>query len=113
MTNVKCTICKGSNTVHFEDNQYNCIDCVETFEQEGELIVGSFALMGEPIDYQISVRLNQIVAYFGKTVFDHLILNKKMNNFCDVHINNLYATYGRKKVLKVYEECYLQLDKAI
>ena len=65
-----------------------------------------FALMNEPVTYQICHRLNQLTACYGKDVFNALVLQKRHKEY-SYHLENMYCTYGYKKVLSVYKDLYL------
>lgn len=58
---VKCTACGKTNTVHFEDNKYNCYDCVVTFEAQCQIYTPNFKLTNEPAAIQLSVHINNIL----------------------------------------------------
>lgn len=72
-----------------------------------------FKLMREPVSYQISARINAIKANYSR-MGDFLVMNKKPKNaMLEVHLSNLYNTYGYEKVRQVYMEVYFESRGAL
>lgn len=69
-------------------------------------------LTSSPVSYQISMRLTQIVAYYGFNVVEKMLTKDSTTHGivrldeCKMHLNNLLLTYGPKKVMQIFNEIY-------
>jgi hypothetical protein len=63
-----------------------------------------FALALQPSDYQISVHLNNMAAYYGKEALDQVFRHEKEGGFLvTVQLCNLRTHFGIAPVRKIWE----------
>lgn len=69
--------------------------------------------MNKPNAYQITMRINQLIAYYGKQyVHDCIFFGDTHYNFeIGQHVDNLLLCYGTKSVLNIADLIFKQKGK--
>lgn len=65
-------------------------------------------LIDSPIDYQVTMRLDQLKMYYGEHKLENAIFLGDYSNNSEIgrHVENLFLTYGASKVMENFDLIY-------
>jgi hypothetical protein len=90
---------------------------LEEAPQKGKLESRDFALLSEPLDYQVSFRLQELERHFSKDLIRGIVLSRDYapvpkpthletwdaSEIIRLHLTNLIASYPIKNIVDVFE----------